>query len=266
MKIKGKYDAIVNPAKRKHSPDLGSVTVMVSIESDLKKLCRSLGVLEKDYKSIMMSRLYTGDGIEFDFSIIGPVVGASYATILLENLIVWGAKEIIFVGYCGAVSCNVNIGDIILVKGSMIDEGVSRHYDVTGSEVITDQYVSNKNAFCISYPSARLSDTLKKAFIHHRVPCKEGIIWTTDAVFRETREKVAYYQTKDVLAVEMETSALFSVAAFRGAGIAAVLVVSDEISDYTWRTGFKDKKFIKSCKDVCKVASSYAKKYKSGCY
>jgi len=230
MKIKGAYDAIVNPVKGKYPPELGSVTVMVSIESDLKNLCKALDILEKDYKSVMMSRLYSADGIESDFSIIGPVVGASYATILLENLIVWGARDIIFVGYCGAVSSNVKIGDIIIVKSSIIDEGVSKHYEVNDPDIT------------------------------HSISFNEGVVWTTDAVFRETREKVAYYQAKDVLGVEMETSALFSVAAFRGVNIAAVLLVSDEISDFTWRIGFKDKRFIKGCDDISKVVNSLCNK------
>lgn len=260
MKIKGKYDAIVNPVKGKYPPELGSVTVMVSIESDLKNLCKALDILEKDYKSVMMSRLYSADGIESDFSIIGPVVGASYATILLENLIVWGAKDIIFVGYCGAVSTNVKIGDIIIVKSSIIDEGVSKHYKVNEPDITANPCICNTNNVCMSYPSERLSDTLKNVFTGHHIYFNEGIIWTTDAVFRETREKVAYYQSKDVLGVEMETSALFSVAAFRGVNIAAVLLVSDEISDFTWRIGFKDKRFIKGCDDISKVVNSLCNK------
>ena len=259
MEIKGKYDSIVNPVKGKHPPFVGEIAVMVSIERDLKTLCKNLDFVETDYKNIMMSRLYTDNVNANGASIIGPVVGASYATILLETMIVWGAKKIIFVGCCGAVSSNVNIGDIIIVKGSIIDEGVSAHYKMNKPEVMASYNSFNNDDICMSYPSAKLSDTLKNAFNRKRIFFREGVIWTTDALFRETPEKVVYYQTKHVSAVEMETSALFSVAAFRCAEIAAVLVVSDDLSDYTWRTGFNDKVFKKSCKDVCEVISGLCK-------
>lgn len=259
MKIKGKYDSIVNPVKGKCPPDPGKVSVMVSVESDLKTLCKKLDLIETDCHPVMMSRLYTDKVNKRGFSIIGPVVGASYATILLEQLIVWGAETIIFIGCCGAVSGNINIGDIIIVKGSVIDEGVSAHYEVNNPKVEVSNNNFPKDDIRISYPSAKLTDILKNRFRSCDVAFKEGIIWTTDAIFRETPEKVAYYQKKKVSAVEMETSALFSVASFRSVDIASALVVSDEVSDYKWHTGFNGKAFKKSCSNVCGVVSGLCK-------
>jgi purine-nucleoside phosphorylase len=80
-----------------------------------------------------------------------------------------------------------------------------------------------------------------------------GAIWTTDAVYRETREKVESYQKQGVLAVEMEVSALFSVARFRQVELGAMLVVSDELSALKWRPGFKDKRFVAGRKIACRM-------------
>ena len=60
---------------------------------------------------------------------------------------------------------------------------------------------------------------------------------------RETREKVERYQKEGVLAVEMEISALFTVAKFRGAELGAMPVVSDELATFKWRPGFKMEEF-----------------------
>jgi len=46
--------------------------------------------------------------------VVGPFVGAPYAAMLLETLIAWDVEKIIFFGWCGAISHDVKIGDIII--------------------------------------------------------------------------------------------------------------------------------------------------------
>jgi purine-nucleoside phosphorylase len=85
------------------------------------------------------------------------------------------------------------------------------------------------------------------------VSARPGTVWTTDAVFRETRAEVTRHQRDGVLAVEMECSALFTVGGFRGIDVAALLVVSDDLSSLTWRPGFKDPRFIRGREVACSV-------------
>jgi len=234
-----KYDAIINPMPGKKPPPLGNFSIMVSQESDLRLLCKETDLDKNKFKKkLMTSRLYTGTSSTPGFSIMGPIVGASYAAILLETLIAWGAKEILFLGCCGAVSPDVKVGDIIIPTCGVIDEGVSKHYEHDGSR---------------SYPSEIVTEKIRNALTIEGLPFKEGAIWTTDAMFRETREKVEFHQKNNVLGVEMEISAIFSVGKFRDANIGGLLVVSDEISSFSWNVGFKDERFLKSCKDVCRV-------------
>jgi uridine phosphorylase len=84
---------------------------------------------------------------------------------------------------------------------------------------------------------------LSEAFGSELWPIHRGTVWSTDAPFRETVGKVGAYQAAGVLAVDMETSALFAVARFRGIRLASLLVVSDELSSLSWRPGFKDPRF-----------------------
>jgi len=44
-----------------------------------------------------------------------------------------------------------------------------------------------------------------------------GGVWTTDALYRETRDKVEAYGARSVLVVETEMTALMTVASYRGA-------------------------------------------------
>ena len=70
-----------------------------------------------------------------------------------------------------------------------------------------------------------------------------GRVWTTDAIYRETKAKVLAYGSQGMLAVEMEMSALFTVARYRGVALAGLLVVSDELFTLTWRHGLRDDHF-----------------------
>ena len=102
-------------------------------------------------------------------------------------------------------------------------------------------------------------ETIKAVLRRFNLDFHEGKVWTTDAIYRETRQKIEQFQKKGALAVEMELSALFSAGRYRGVDVAAVLVVSDEVSTFTWRPGFRDKRFIKSRKAVAEVISDICK-------
>ena len=237
-------DAIIFPKKGKRSPALGSVAVIAGTQNDLSQLCKLLGFDSGTYDKLFTSRLYVADPAAGGVSIAGPAVGAPYAVMVLETLIAWGAKKIIFLGWCGSISEKVKIGDILVPTSAIIDEGTSGHYKEDDSR--------------ISFPSERIVTKLKAALDRHRENYHQGTIWSTDAIYRETRDKVEHYQRQDVIGVEMEISALFTVAKFRKVDIGALAVVSDELASFKWRPGFKRDEFkhgrMTACtviKDVC---------------
>jgi uridine phosphorylase len=231
-------DAIINPGVGKRSPQLGPVAVMVATEPDLAKLCCLLNLNPNTFQKLFISRLYVDKEANPGISLTGPIIGAPYATMLLETLIAWGACKILFLGWCGAISENVKIGDIILPTSAIIDEGTSGHY------------ISDKSE---SVPSEGIVAQSRQVLRNAGLKFHQGIIWSTDAVYRETRDRVAYFQKKDVLSVEMETSSIFTVGRFRDVQVGGILVVSDELSDFQWRPGFKTKKFEQARSTACRV-------------
>jgi purine-nucleoside phosphorylase len=232
-------DAVVNPEKPKNSPDIGSVAVMAATRVDLLLLGDLLPFNKNEFERLFISRMYIRRDRTDAFSVTGPFVGAPYAVMLLETLIAGGARRIIFLGWCGAVSDRVKIGDIILPTSVVIDEGTSKHYGADDSGHLS-----------ASFPLvSSISRTLKK----NDIDFHPGAVWSTDAVFRETRQRVATYQQSGILAVDMETSALCSVAKFRGVDLGVILVVSDELSSLTWRPGFKHEQFMHGRKTACRV-------------
>ena len=233
------YDAIVNPAKSKKTPGIGPVAVMAATEKDLLVLCDLFNFKRDDYRRLFLSRLYNRNSSPGSVCLSGPGIGAPYAAMVLETLVAWGASRIIFLGWCGAVSDQVKIGDIILPTAALVDEGTSKDYGVP-----------HKGQ---SKPSVSMISLVEQVLKDNRIDFHSGKIWTTDAIYRETREKVADYQQQGVLAVEMEISALFAVASFRQVELSAMLVVSDELSSFKWQPGFKNPRFITGHQTACRM-------------
>ena len=239
-------DAIIIPKKGKRSPRLGPVAVMTGTDLDLALLCNLFNLDTSEYQKLFSSRLYLANPPDAAFSLTGPLIGAPYAVMVLETLIAWGAKTIIFLGWCGSISQKVKIGDIIVATSAMIDEGTSRHYKEDGHR--------------ISFPAERMVTALKGALDRKRAHYHYGSVWTTDAIYRETRDKIENYQRQDVVGVEMEISALFTVANFRKVDMGAIVVVSDELAAFKWRPGFKTKIFKHGREVACKVVRDLCRK------
>ena len=87
-----------------------------------------------------------------------------------------------------------------------------------------------------------------------KLPARSGDVWTTDALFRETRAKAQRYGRKGLLAVEMELSALLTVAAFRKVRLGGLMVISDELAGPRWKSGFLDPAFWQASRKAVRAA------------
>ena len=133
--------------------------------------------------------------------------GAPQAVDTVETLAALGVKNIIAVGMCGAYNDNVCVGEIVAPHKAFVEEGTSLHY-----------YESIEAA----YPNKDLLDTATSLF-----NIKNHPIVSTDAVYRQTFEKEKLWREKGAVGVDMETSAVFSVAQYLGLNAVALLMVSD---------------------------------------
>jgi purine-nucleoside phosphorylase len=99
-----------------------------------------------------------------------------------------------------------------------------------------------------------MTQALRETLRDRRFTVHQGTVWTTDAPYRETVRQVLAFQKQGVLAVEMELSALFAVACFRGIHLAAALAVSDELHDLKWRHGFTHERFRQTRKKLADLS------------
>ncbi len=237
--------AIVNPVKGKHPPDTGRLAVIAATRTDVHLLATLAELPVVEQRNLYMSTLQVHADETRRYVLVGPLVGAPYAAMLVESLQVWGVEKILFIGWCGAISTRIHAGDIIVPISAMVDEGTSGHYCDPSCRV--------------ALPARSLMHHVRLALQHHGASFHEGSVWTTDAIFRETVAKVKHYQSQGALAVEMEMSAVYTVAAFREMEAAGILVVSDELSDYTWRPGFTSAGFATAREKTCRAALTLAK-------
>lgn len=161
-----------------------------------------------------------------DFFVAGPAVGAPMAALCLESLITLGARRIIVYGWCGALLEPLRVGALFMPLAALSEEGTSRHYPHREEEC-----------------DPSLAEALHAWLVNREHTVRRGTLWTTDAPFRETREKISAYGAQGVWAVDMEYAALRAVAAFRRVRLAALFMVSDELYRPVWRPAFTAESF-----------------------
>jgi uridine phosphorylase len=231
---------IVTPLRGKHAPKLGSRAVIAAALPDLKALRILMDFPEDNVRPLFHGKLFFSD----HFCLTGPVMGAPQAAMVLETLISWGAKQFVFFGWCGSLSSSVCIGDVVLPTGAIVDEGTSMHYIGESGR---------------SFPSEALLETLRNLLLRENRNFHQGMVWSTDAIFRETPQKVISYRRQGALAVDMEVSAVFSVGSHHGVNVAAVLTVSDEVGTLSWNRGFKDPRFLSAREAVFTALNAFCR-------
>ena len=160
-------------------------------------------------------------------------LGAPLAILSLEIFIVSGAREILLLGFCGSLSHELKIADILSISKAFSEEGTSKHY------------FSRRKIFC---PSSILRERIESTLNTLSLPFSTGTVVSTDAPYRETKSWLAQKQKRGIYSVDMEISAVFALAEFYEIHAAALMVVSDELSSGEWKTGFHHPKLDEKIK------------------
>ena len=183
--------------------------------------------------------VYRGSVGEGRVTIARSLAGAPNCVALAEELASFGMKRALFVGYCGSLQQGVRAGDIIVPTKAVREEGTSFHYlppDISAQ------------------PHQGTLDVIVDCLQRKKIPYHQGTIWTTDAIYRETKGKVKRYQEAGVLGVEMELAALFAFGMSQKVAVGGVLVVTDELSTVRWRPRFFSPQLIRGMRRARKVA------------
>lgn len=161
----------------------------------------------------------------------GPAAGA-----LVEALIASGVVRCLMVGQAGSVSPRCRIGDVFLPTWGVREEGTSYHYLPPDARCTVSEALL----------------TVIKGYVGG-IATVEGGVWTTDALFRETADKVRTFAEQGVLAVEMECTTLMAVAEYRRIHFSAALVITDELFRGAWVQGFRSEEVERSQELLCRA-------------
>ena len=158
---------------------------------------------------------YKGVRYAFFQSYVGePLCVAQY-----EDLMAMGSKRLILLGNCGVLDKSIEDCGIIIPTCAIRDEGTSYHY-VKSSDTIP---VNKKYR-------QEFKDVLKEC----GYPFVEGITWTTDACYRETREKVTRRKAQGAICVEMECAGMQAVCDFRNTEFFQFFYAGDNLDHSAW--------------------------------
>lgn len=188
--------------------------------------------------------LHVGEVEGIRVGVIWAAPGAPLATFVMEDLIACGARVFIGVGLLGAIQPNIQIGDLIIPVETVRDEGTSLHYLPKDVKAV---------------PSENVVSALKDACKKFGAKCRTGPVWTTDAPYRETQSKIKHFQTQGVLGVDMETSAIFSLAIYRNVEAGCLLVTSDDLPTLTSVRGLETPNLKQAMENAVKIVTETVK-------
>lgn len=194
-------------------------TVIITFEPVLTDILRSLLPLEEisTMNSCVVVPVYRFLYKEHYLSTYMTTVGAPATVGLMEEVLAKGAKKVLLFGACGVLDRQLAAGHLIIPTAAYRDEGTSYHY------LPPSDYVD--------IPTAR---RLGMIFDELDIPYIFGKTWTTDAIYRETRNNAQTRKADGCVAVEMECAAVMAAGQFRNVPVYQFLYAEDSLDGADW--------------------------------
>ncbi len=159
---------------------------------------------------------FTGSYRGTPVSTMGTGMGVPSASIYITELIrSYGVRRLVRVGTCGGISTNVKMREAILAAGASTDSLTNR-----------TRYNGWDYAATASFDLLRAAaDSADELGIKTHV----GNLHTSDLFYNSYQNALEIWQRMGILAVEMETAALYAIAAEERAQALSVVTVSDHL-------------------------------------
>ena len=168
------------------------------------------------HASVIYEAEYNGTKIAFYHGMVGGPASA----MLLEKVINFGAKNILFFGKCGTLDSSISPGTILVPTHAYRDEGTSYHY-IPASDFIEIE------------TAAKLCESLTKLGVRYQT----AKTWTTDAIYRETKERMAEMKKVGCTCVDMECASVMAVGKHKNVNVFEFLYATDCLDGSNWNPG-----------------------------
>lgn len=221
-----------------NSAEIGDIAERVLLPGDpvrAKVIAKNFLSDVKQYNEIRNAYGFTGKYKGVPVSVQGTGMGIPSFSIYISELInVYGAKKLIRVGTCGGMHPNLNLRDVLIAQGASTDSSI----------------VEKTFGGAIHYSLLADFDLLGKAVNNARnlnIPIKVGNVISTDRFYNDYNDKDGVYSANGltlnekmikygILAVEMESAALYLLAAGAQVQSLAIFTVSDHVTKMEYCT------------------------------
>ncbi len=177
--------------------------------------CEKIAAYFDDPVHVMSNReytTYTGTLLGEKVSVVSTGIGGASASIAMEELVHLGADTFVRVGTCGGMALKVQSDDVVIATGAIRMEGTSKEYAPIEFPAVAD--------FQVTTALVEAAKALGKPWHAGVVECKDSFYGQhapeTMPVDYELLNKWQAWLKLGTLASEMESAALFTVAAARG--------------------------------------------------
>lgn len=155
--------------------------------------------------------------IELTFFLAG--VSGPHISADIEELSSQGVEKFIIFGNCGVLDSTIEDCSIIIPTMAFREEGTSYHYVKESDTIdVNPKYI----------------DKFIEVLDRHGFSYRMGATWTTDAFYRETKEKIEYFKSKNAITVEMEGAVIASVCKRKKLDYFTFYYAGDNLDSTTW--------------------------------
>jgi len=138
-------------------------------------------------------------------------MGGPSAAIVLSELAELGARRVVRVGTCGALDDSLKLGDLLIATHAISADGTSKALGAREQVPASPEVLS----------------ALTEAAAVTGASTVTGAVASTDLFYDDRGEPERQWLAAGAIAVEMETAAVFALAAARGLQAGCLLIVSD---------------------------------------
>jgi len=183
--------------------------------------CEKIAAYLDDARFVAQNReyvTYTGTLCGEKVSVTSTGIGGPSSAIAMEELAACGVRTFVRVGTCGGINLKVMAGDCVIASGAVRMEGTSREYAPIEYPAVADFEVVSalkKAADGLGLKSHVGVVQCKDSFYGQHAPGRMPVSY-------ELEQKWEAWKRLGVLASEMESAALFTVAAALGVRCGAV--------------------------------------------
>ena len=169
-----------------------------------------------------------------ELTICSTGIGCPSAAIAIEELEAAGVDTVIRCGTTGALQSDIEIGDMVVATGAAKEEGTTKRYESAMYPAVPDYEVlsglvdaAEANEERAAEQAADTASGEAASRVH------VGPIVSDDAFYAESEDYVDDWEAANLLAIEMEAAAVFSLARRKGMRAGAICTVDGNLVEGT---------------------------------